>query len=86
MPVRVVIHINNQDPFVADIDELPGPMATNITLTNPRTRDQKSVPWITERVRALVFPLVHISFLEVVITTRDEEEVEPFFRNQIKGV
>jgi hypothetical protein len=86
MPVRVVVHIHNQDPFVADIDEMPGPMATNITLTNPRTRDQRPVAWITERVRALVFPLAHITFLEVVITKRDEEEVEPFFRNQIKGV
>jgi hypothetical protein len=85
MAVRVVAHIPNEDPFVADLEEMPSSTATNVYLTNLRTRDGKPVAWLTDRVRGILLPMHRLTFLEVVITQWDEREVEPFFKDQTKG-
>ena len=85
MAIRVVVHVSNEQPFVADIEELPGPTATNMYLTNPRTRDLKPVAWITDNLRGVIFPMARVHFIEVVITRADEREVVGFFKDDAKG-
>jgi hypothetical protein len=85
MSIRVVVHVMNEQPFVADIEELPGPTATNVYLRNPRMRDHKPVPWASGNIHGAIFPLTRISFLEVAITQADEHEVVGFYKDETRG-
>jgi hypothetical protein len=67
----VVIHLQNEDPILADMDELPSPTATVIYFTNPRKRDKKNVNWVSPGARMFIFPMARINFIEVV--TSEEE-------------
>ena len=85
MSVRVVVHVHNEEPFLADLEDLPAPNATFIYVTNPRMRDHKPVPWATDRLSAAIFPMARVNFLEVVITSKDEREVVGFFKDNTTG-
>lgn len=85
MAIRVVVHVMNEDPFVADLEELPPANATYLYVKNPRTRDNKPVPWAAERLRAVMFPLARITFIEEVVTQADEREVERFYKDRTTG-
>ena len=65
MSFQVIVHIQDDNPFVADIDELPSPTATTITFKHPRTREQRQVPWVAGPVQSVIFPLSRILFMEV---------------------
>lgn len=68
---KVIIHLANEDPIMADMDDLPGPNATVVVFTNPRKRDNKNVNWVTAGAQAFIFPLSRINFIEIM--TSDEE-------------
>lgn len=74
MSVRVVVHLVNEQPFIAEIDELPGPTATNIYLRNPRMRDGRPLPWGSGRIQGAIFPLARVSFLEIAVAHADEHD------------
>jgi hypothetical protein len=71
MARNVIIHLANEDPILADMEDLPGPNATTITFTNPRKRDRKSINWVTPGATMFIFPLSRINFIELV--TSEEE-------------
>lgn len=79
MPYTVVIHIHNADPVVGEMDELPSAADTLIALQNPRLRDGKDLPYLTEDVLSVYWPVDKINFIEVM-ATRDEEEIIGFVR------
>ena len=69
----IVIHIFNEDPIVAEVDQLPQPYATSITVHNPRLRDGKRLPYLESGVTEVFWPLNRINFIEV----RPDYEPEP---------
>lgn len=77
---EVIIHMQNEDPIVAEMEKLPDPTHLNILVTNPRRRDGKPLPYATEGARAFVFPWSRISFVEIMSGEEEEKEVEEFFR------
>jgi hypothetical protein len=79
MAIEVIIHLHNEDPIVAELDEMPQPTDQSIVLTNPRRRDGRSVHYITEGATAFIFPWTRISFIEVM-AAEEEAEVVEFFR------
>lgn len=81
MAYSVVIHLLNEDPILAEIDELPKPQDTNIIITNPRRRDGKQVHYIDARASQVVFPWNRITFIEVFPSEEEEAEVVEFFRD-----
>ncbi|MCR4408098.1 MAG: hypothetical protein NUW24_14465 [Anaerolineae bacterium] len=80
MPHTVIVHIENADPFVADVDELPDPKDQFFTCTNPRLRDGKPLHYVTEEALSFIFPWHRISFIEIMPAEGEREEVEAFFR------
>ena len=74
MSIEVIVHFINEDPVVAEIDELPDPTHQNIVLTNPRRRDGRSLHYITEGARAFIFPWSRISFT-LLNNTSEEDSV-----------
>ncbi|UCF62404.1 MAG: hypothetical protein JSV37_06820 [Anaerolineaceae bacterium] len=79
MPISVLVHISGEEAVVGEIEELPGPNDTNITVNNPRRRDDKELPYLAETVVSVIWPMHRITFIEV-LPTREEEELIGFVR------
>jgi len=79
MAYTVVIHILNEDPVVGDLDELPAPADSIITIHNPRRRDGKDVHYLSNDVVTVIWPINQISFIEV-IPSEGEERIIGFVR------
>ena len=41
MAVTVIVHVMGEDPFLAELEELPDPTHQSIILMNPRRRDNQ---------------------------------------------
>jgi len=79
MAQTIIIHIANEDPIVGEINELPGPTDTIITLHSPRRRDGKDVHYLQNSVVTVIWPVNQISFIEV-LPSQMEEEIIGFVR------
>lgn len=84
MAIQVVIHLLNDEPFVAEMEELPPPGATYVMLTNPRTREGKHVQWVTNGAFRFMYPFSRISFIEIMMSAQDRD-IEPFYRDRGRG-
>lgn len=79
MAIEVIIHLLNEDPILAEINNLPDPSHQSVFVTNPRRRDGRPLHYATEGARAFIFPWNRISFIEIMGGEEVEEVVE-FFR------
>ncbi|TET80858.1 MAG: hypothetical protein E3J37_10400 [Anaerolineales bacterium] len=79
MPISVLLHISGEDAVVGEIEQLPNPTDTNITLSNPRRRDDKEIPYIADTVVSVIWPMHRINFIEI-LPSREEEELIGFVR------
>jgi len=79
MSVEVIIHIQNEDPIVADIEAMPDPTHQSILVMNPRRRDGRPLHYVTEGATAFIFPWSRINFIEIMEAEEAKEVVE-FFR------
>ncbi len=79
MSNTVIIHISNEDPIVGELDELPGPTDTLITINSPRRRDGKDVQNLTNDVIKVIWPVSQIAFIEVM-PSDGEERIIGFVR------
>ena len=68
--IKVIVYVENEEPFTADMDAVPPPHSTHILVRNPQTREGRSVGWISRGARAILFPMSRIMFIEVI---RDDE-------------
>jgi hypothetical protein len=79
MSVTILAHISGEDPVLGEIDELPNPSDTTITINNPRRRDEKDLPSLHETVVKVLWPMHRIMFLEV-LPSKAEEDLIGFVR------
>lgn len=86
MSIRVVVHVYNDDPFVAEMDELPDPKDNFVLLRNPRRRDGKALNLLTEGATAFLYPWTRITFIEVLEGTSAQESIVGFFREDARGM
>ncbi len=77
MPTTVLVHLSGEDPVVGEIDELPTPTDTTITVNNPRRRDGKDLPYLEGNVVTVVWPMHRINFVEILPTAEEEELIGP---------
>jgi hypothetical protein len=75
----VLVHINNEDPVLAEMDALPSLTDTMIVVKNPRRRDGKDLHYLEVNVSTVYWPISRINFIEV-IPTADEEQFISFVR------
>lgn len=66
MAMQVVLHIHNEEPFLADLEALPDPHASYVRITNPRKRDGKAINTMTNGATAFLYPWTRITFLEIL--------------------
>jgi len=79
MSTTVIVHIRNAEPMLAEIEELPQPSDTLITLSNPRQRDGKDLMFLERNVVNVIWPLAEISFIEI-LPGETAEDVVSFIR------
>lgn len=75
----VLVHIQNEDPVMGEIEALPGVSDTMVAVKNPRRRDGKDIHYLEANVSIVFWPITRINFIEV-IPTGDEEEIISFIR------
>lgn len=78
---KVILHLNGEDPILAEMSALPDKSDAFITIRNPRKRDGKSLHYLTEGATSFIYPLSRISFIEIIEEEQPEESgVVAFFR------
>lgn len=80
MPISVVIHIQNTEPILGELDELPSPTDNIIALHNPRRLDGKEVDYFLGDVSTVIWPIEKINFIEVMPGEEVEEDIIGFVR------
>ena len=80
MSFSVVIHVLNSEPILGEVDELPSPSDNIITVHNPRRKDGKEIHYIEERVSTVIWPIEKISFIEILPSQEEEDEIIGFVR------
>jgi hypothetical protein len=79
MPFTIVLHIQNEEAVMGEVDELPSTTDLMITITNPRRLDGKDLHYLTENVVTVIWPVHRLNFIEIM-PTKEEEEIIGFVR------
>jgi len=79
MPHTVILHISGEPSIVGEVDDLPKPTDTIITVSNPRLRDGKDVHFLEHNVVKVIWPLHKLSLIEV-LESEEEENLIGFVR------
>lgn len=81
MAYTVIMHVANEDPFVAELEELPKPTDQVVIVTNPRRRDGKPLPYLDREAVQVYYPWHRVTFMEVLAPQRARDEIVEFFRD-----
>jgi hypothetical protein len=60
-----VLHLNNEQPMLADLFELPSPADVGLRCTNLRTMNGKRPVFVDSTSSVFFFPYLHIRFVEI---------------------
>jgi hypothetical protein len=75
----VLVHINNEDAVLGEVDTLPTLTDVLILIKNPRRRDGKDLHYLEANVSSVYWPMHRINFIEI-LPTGEEEEIISFIR------
>ena len=73
MAFTVILHIANEASVAGEVDELPKPTDTIITVANPRQKDGKDLHYLDEGAVTVIWPLSKVSFIEILGDAEDEK-------------
>ena len=62
---NAVLHINNEQPLLADLFDLPGAGDLGLRCTNLRTLNGKRPIFADDSASVFFFPMVHMRFIEI---------------------
>lgn len=72
MPM-VLLHIQNEDSVLGEMDALPSPGDMVVVVKNPRRKDGKDLPYIDPSVTTVIWPVARLNFIEVMPSGKEEE-------------
>lgn len=76
---NVLIHLQNEDPVLCEIEALPSPTDTLVLAKNPRRRDGKDLHYLEANVTVVMWPVSRINFIELM-PSGDEDDIISFVR------
>ncbi|MBM4423348.1 MAG: hypothetical protein FJ030_08145 [Chloroflexi bacterium] len=79
MAITLLLHINNEDPILCEVDQMITPADTVIVGKNPRRRDGKDLNNVQPNVTTVIWPMNRMNFVEI-IPTEEEDKVISFVR------
>ncbi len=81
MAYTVIIHMLNDQPLLADMEELPDPNSQALHCTNLRQKDGKDVGHVDMRAASFLIPWHRITLVEL-IGGEEETEIVGFVREK----
>jgi len=78
--ISVIVHINNEDAVLCEMEDLPEPSSAYLVLHNPRLRDGNDLHYLDEEVTSMMIPWHRINFVQI-IPSAETEEVIGFVRD-----
>ena len=79
MAYTVILHLSGESAVAGEIEELPKPTDTLLTITNPRQRDGKDIPYLEHSILKVIWPIDRLNLIEV-IQSAEEEKIIGFVR------
>ena len=79
MSITLLLHINNEDPILCEVDRMPEPTDVVVIGRNPRRRDNKDIANILPEVTTVIWPMHRMNFIEIM-PAAEEEKVISFVR------
>ena len=73
---NVIVHVNGEQPLLADLYELPKALDQGLLCTNVRLMDGKRPVFIERSDSIFFFPYLHIRFVEVLAKQSGLPELE----------
>lgn len=73
---NVIVHVNGEQPLLADLYELPKALDQGLLCTNVRLMDGKRPVFIERSDSIFFFPYLHIRFVEVLAKASGLPELE----------
>jgi hypothetical protein len=73
---NAVLHINNEQPLLADLYSLPAAADVTLLCTNLRDKNGKRPVFADDSASVFVFPMIHMRFIEIApgsIEATDDE-------------
>lgn len=75
---KVILHVQNEEPVIGEMDALPTPTDTTITLKHPIRKDGKDINYLEQSVSIVVWPMHRINYIEILPS--EEEDIITFIR------
>jgi hypothetical protein len=82
MAQRVIVHLVDEDPVVAELERLPDPGDNYIRVLDPRREDGKPIQYLKESSAAVLFPMHRVSSIEIFAEEMAKEEEITFYREE----
>jgi len=79
MAYTIVLHQAGDVPVVGEVDELPKPTDTILTVSNPRQRDGKDLHYLEQNVVKVIWPIAKLTLIEI-LESSEEEKIIGFVR------
>lgn len=79
MAHSVIIHISGEQSILGEVEELPKPTDTLLTVSNPRLRDGKDIHYLEPNAIKVIWPIDKITLIEI-LEGADEDKVIGFVR------
>jgi len=79
MAHSVIIHISGEQAILGEVEELPKPTDTLLTVSNPRLRDGKDIHYIEHNAIKVIWPIDKITLIEI-LESADEDKIIGFVR------
>ena len=77
--IKVIVHINNEDPVLGELEDLPDPKDQLILVKHPRKKDGKDLHYLEPNVTEVLWPIYRITFIEMIQNV-EEDEIISFVR------
>ncbi len=71
----IIVHINNEEPVMGEVEALPSGDATNLMLQNPRRRDGQEVHYLDEETSTMIVPFHRINFIQVMPSAEADDVI-----------
>ena len=73
---NAVVHLNNEQPLLADLYEMPKALDQGLLCTNLRTLDGKRPVFVDKIENIFYFPYLHVRFVEFAAPSSGLPELE----------
>lgn len=75
MSYTLLLHIQNEDAVIGEMEELPDSSSQFLMITRPRLRDGREVPYFLAETNTVIYPWHRIHSIEILPQEGDEKIV-----------